>query len=197
MKNIQVNVFSRNPMIANWLEGNCDTLGWNASSSESLSSGSIALVDVSSKDEIERIEECENKKIPVVIFSRLIESKLLGILFEREINGFIHMSSTQGAIQATLEAAAKKEQYFDEKILTFILSNKYRDIYDSISSLSNRELEIVDGIMNELTNDEIAEQFDLSVRTVNAHKRNILQKLKARSLVGVAKMMMTYSLRYS
>lgn len=184
-------------MIADWLERNCDTHGWNASSSETLDTGSIALVDISSKDDIDWIRECEKKQIPVVVFSRLRESKLLCVLFEREISGFLHMNSTQDTIQATLEAAAKKEQYFDEKILTFILSNKYRDIYESISSLSNRELEIVDGIMNELTNDEIAEQFDLSVRTVNAHKRNILQKLKSRSLVGVAKMMMSYTLRYS
>ena len=78
----------------------------------------------------------------------------------------------------------------------YLLSDKYREIHDRISSLSKREHEIIEGILTDLTNDEIAVKFDLSVRTVNAHKRNILQKMEERSLVGVIKTMLTYTLRY-
>jgi FixJ family two-component response regulator len=96
-----------------------------------------------------------------------------------------------------MESAERGEEYYDEIWLTYLLSDKYREIHERISSLSKREHEIIEGILQDLTNDEIAEKFDLSVRTVNAHKRNILQKLQERSLVGVIKTVLTYTLRYS
>lgn len=192
----RVNISSKYPLISDWLKLNCENLGWRTSNYDKVIPDAIALIDISSKDDIPKVLECEKKGVPVVVFTRLEQAKLLCVLYQRELNGLLHMNSSANSIQATLEAAAKQKAYFDEKILTYVLSNKYREIFDSISSLSNRELEIVDAIMEELSNDEIAEKYNLSVRTVNAHKRNILQKMKTRSLVGVCKLMMTYTLRY-
>ena len=134
--------------------------------------------------------------VPIVVFSRLSESKLIGLLFDYEVNGLIRLSSDLDTIRESMDAAEKGEEYFDEVLITYLLSDKYRKIHERISSLSKREHEIIGGIMADLTNDEIADKFGLSVRTVNAHKRNILQKMQERSLVGVIKTMLTYTLRY-
>lgn len=44
-------------------------------------------------------------------------------------------------------------------------------------SLSSREREIVRCIMFGMTDDEIAEEFNLSKKTISAHRRNILSKM--------------------
>jgi len=53
--------------------------------------------------------------------------------------------------------------------------------------LTQRELEIVRLIWEELTAKEIATQLHISPRTVEAHRWNIARKLGARSTVGIIK----------
>ena len=197
MNSKNVTIYSRYPLIASWLKKQVEDVGWKCELQvEGEINSGIALVDISGCEDIELLENCEKKEVSVVIFSRYTQSKLLRILYEQDVKGHLHGASDTNDFLESLKAASQGDEYFDENILTFILSSRYRDIYDSIVSLSQREKEIIDGIMEDLTNDEIAARFDLSVRTVNAHKRNILQKMKARSLVGVVKMMLTYTMRY-
>jgi DNA-binding NarL/FixJ family response regulator len=193
-----VHIHSNHSLPAQWLSNELNKLGWETQIKRSgISRDAIAVIDISSDKDVELVIEAEQRQVPIVIFSRLPEKKLLSVLFEFEIAGFIHMASDLKAIESTMNAAENGDEYFDEKILSLILSGKYQTTYERLASLSNRELEIIDGIMEDLTNDEIAKKFNLSVRTVNAHKRNILQKLEERSLVGVARAMLNYTLRYT
>jgi DNA-binding NarL/FixJ family response regulator len=190
-------VFSRYPLVSEWLSALLSGMGWQVTMGvEDKNTEVLRIVDISDGQDLVILEAQLETGAPVVVFSRLPETKLLGIIFDYEIKGVIHFSTQMNAVEETLEAAANGEEYFDETILTFMLSGKYREIHDRVRSLSKRELEIIDGILEDLTNDEIAERFDLSVRTVNAHKRNILQKMEERSLVGVVKTILTYSIRF-
>ena len=53
--------------------------------------------------------------------------------------------------------------------------------------LTKRELQILSLILDELTNHEIAEKLFLSPRTIDTHRRNLLQKTGARNTVGLVK----------
>ncbi len=191
----QISIYSKHPLVAEWLSYFLKNLGWvtileegDQVSTESI----IAVVEINNEEDLLLLK----KKIPVIVFSRLPEAKLIGLLFDFEVKGIICMSSNLATIRETVDAAASGNEYFDEVFITYLLSNKYRKIHERISSLSKREHEIVKGILYDLTNDEIATKYNLSVRTVNAHKRNILQKMNERSLVGVIRTMLTYSLGY-
>lgn len=189
-------IHSKYPLVREWVTHSLEELGWQVCSSKEdrNTKFDVAIVEINNESDAEILKEMAN---PVVIFSRLGETKLIGLLFDSEVNGVIRLSSDLETINKTMEAAASGKEYFDEVMITFLLSSKYREIHDRITSLSRRELQIIEGILSDLTNDEIAEKFDLSVRTVNAHKRNILQKMKERSFVGVIKTMLTYTLRGS
>lgn len=52
--------------------------------------------------------------------------------------------------------------------------------------LSERELEVVAMIVDDMTNAQIAWHLKISDRTVQAHIRNALEKTGARSRVGLA-----------
>lgn len=60
--------------------------------------------------------------------------------------------------------------------------------------LTNREKEIIRMIAGELTNMEIADSLGISSRTVDTHRRNLLQKLKAKNTAGLVKYAMQYGL---
>lgn len=51
--------------------------------------------------------------------------------------------------------------------------------------LSNREIEIIQGIASGLSNKEIANKLFISVYTVNTHRRNICKKLSIHSAAGL------------
>lgn len=53
--------------------------------------------------------------------------------------------------------------------------------------LTLREKEILNLIANEFTNPEIAEKLFISARTVDAHRRNLLEKLGVKNTAGLVK----------
>jgi len=50
-----------------------------------------------------------------------------------------------------------------------------------LSSLSNREIEVLRRLASGLTNREIADDFAISVKTVDAYRQRLLKKLNLRN----------------
>jgi DNA-binding CsgD family transcriptional regulator len=53
------------------------------------------------------------------------------------------------------------------------------------AQLSEREIEIIKLICQELTNKEIASRLFISSRTVDGHREKILRKINARNVTGI------------
>jgi len=53
--------------------------------------------------------------------------------------------------------------------------------------LSEREIEILKLIADELSSIEISEKLNISIRTVDSHRRNIIAKTGAKTLIGLYK----------
>lgn len=54
-------------------------------------------------------------------------------------------------------------------------------------TLTDREMEVLKLIVEENTNQEIAEKLFISIRTVDTHRRNLLQKTGARNTAGLVR----------
>jgi len=77
-----------------------------------------------------------------------------------------------GAIRTALErgkAAAK-----DEVVAS--------DVAARIASLSQRERQVMDGIVAGLSNKQMARDYDISPRTIEVYRANVMTKMQARSL---------------
>ncbi|MEO9964630.1 MAG: LuxR C-terminal-related transcriptional regulator [Reichenbachiella sp.] len=53
--------------------------------------------------------------------------------------------------------------------------------------LSQREKEVLKLIVTELSSQDIAATLQISIRTVDTHRKNIAKKLKTKSLIGLIK----------
>lgn len=58
---------------------------------------------------------------------------------------------------------------------------------ESKPALSSREIEVLNLVAKEYSNEQIAEKLFISERTVEAHRRNIFIKTKTKSIVGLMK----------
>jgi DNA-binding NarL/FixJ family response regulator len=61
-------------------------------------------------------------------------------------------------------------------------------------SLTNREKEIIAEILKEKSNSEIGEILQISKRTVETHRKNIMLKLNVKNSIGIAVKAMKYEL---
>jgi DNA-binding NarL/FixJ family response regulator len=67
----------------------------------------------------------------------------------------------------------------------FISNSEQMDGNELLDRLSKREIEILTCIANEMTNEEIAVKLELSKRTVDNHRQNMLNKLKVKNSMGL------------
>jgi DNA-binding NarL/FixJ family response regulator len=60
-----------------------------------------------------------------------------------------------------------------------------KNLQSKAHSLSNREIEIIQLIAKEFTTNDIAEQLDISVNTVENHRKSIFSKLDVKNVAGM------------
>ena len=63
-------------------------------------------------------------------------------------------------------------------------NNKFKD-------LSSRELEILELIVDEFSSEEIAQKINISIHTVNLHRKQLMKKLEAKNLAGLIRIYYT------
>lgn len=102
--------------------------------------------------------------------------------------GFV---SKHGNLQEVVDAAkavVAGYTYFPKTTLTDIRGVENQDDAMMISSLSNRELAVLQLLAQGLTNKDIADSMFLSNKTISTYKTRLLQKLNATTLVELIDM---------
>ena len=95
---------------------------------------------------------------------------------------FIEKPFTQEIILAALEKAA--DSLNDVKPT----SGDVKSIADKIENLSPRERDVLQRLIDGLTNKEIARDLDISPRTVEVYRAGVMDKMGARNLSALVKM---------
>ena len=62
---------------------------------------------------------------------------------------------------------------------------------ERLAALSPRELQIIGGLVNDRTNREMAEEFSISVKTVELYRSKAMRKLEARNAAHLVKLVMS------
>lgn len=65
-----------------------------------------------------------------------------------------------------------------------------QDIAARIQSLSPRERQVMDGLIAGMSNKVIAREFDISPRTIEVYRANVMTKMQASSLSELVRMAM-------
>lgn len=104
--------------------------------------------------------------------------------------GYILKNSGQTEILKALKNIADEKHYFSKEatdvIMSDMMNEKVKKVSSQTVSLTDREIDVLKLIAKEHTNQEIADQLFISIRTVDAHRRNLLQKIGARNAAGLA-----------
>lgn len=120
---------------------------------------------------------------------------------ERNTTEAVVSAMTKGAV-TVLEKPLNQQALNSALIAAFCASSQFRrrlrinkDEFtrtrERLDLLTRREGQIVKGILADMTNSEIAEEFSISVKTVELYRSKALSKLEARNAAHLVRMVMT------
>ncbi len=126
--------------------------------------------------------------IRVLIFTDKINEFFIFNCLKTGVLGFIENVSSSEEIIEAVKTVAKNEEYFSANVSNIILKSFVEHIKngEEISEkkprdLTRREIQILKLVSQGLTNQQIADGLFISIRTVNAHKSHIMQKLQLKT----------------
>lgn len=150
----------------------------------------INLPEYSGIEVAKRVKE-QFPDVKVLALSMMDQDEHIRRMIEAGASGYILKSSGIEELEEAIRTVMNGEHYFGKGATDVIL----KDLVDSkgkrktagSDELTNRELEILGLICEELTNKEIADKLFISTRTVDAHRRSLLQKTGAKNTAGLVK----------
>lgn len=143
------------------------------------------------------------KKYPdvkVLAISMFDEQPYIVKMLKAGASGYLLKNSSKDELLKAISQIMKGENYFSPEVsdvmFSHIVSGKPMDAEteELSQTLTKREVEIVKMIAEELTNVEIGDRLHISPRTVDTHRRNLLQKLKVKNTAGLVKYALKHGL---
>jgi len=132
-------------------------------------------------------EEYPNVKVLALTMSN--DDSHVRQMVQAGASGYIMKSAGRQELTKAIHDVMEGKHYFSdqatESIMMDLVKNKGKSSVQDEVHITEREKEVLSLIVKEYTNQEIAEKLFISPRTVDAHRRNLLQKTGARNTAGL------------
>lgn len=142
----------------------------------------LSLAGGSGLDLIEHIK-VRNGNILMLVASMHEESLYAERVLAAGARGYINKQEAQDKIILAIRQVLQGKVYLSEKMTERILNNMVSSSDDKrdIDALSNRELQVFEMIGQGIATSKMAEQLNLSIKTIETHQAHIKKKLNLSS----------------
>ena len=146
----------------------------------------VALLDIEMPEKngimatTEALQICPDIKI--IALSMYSDENYYSSMIEAGASGFLLKNSKFAEVKKAIEDVHAGKNYFSLEILQSILNKiNHFNTNPPHVELTEREIEILGFICNGFSNIEIADQLEISKRTVDKHRENLLQKTHSKN----------------
>lgn len=135
-----------------------------------------------------RMVKTQYPHIKVLMLSMHNSISIVKDALAAEADGYMLKNTGQDEFLNGISRILENGTYFSQDILPMIFSTLQKEKSPHVkSSLSQREKEVLELIVQEHTSREIADKLHISKQTVDSHRINIMQKTNCQTLVGLIK----------
>ncbi len=129
--------------------------------------------------------------VKVIALSMYDEGALIYSMLKNGVKGYILKNIGKERLLEAIQTVYDGENYFSDHVkdtlLTSMQPGKTKSSSEFMVKLTRREKEIINLIIDEYTTAEIAEKLFISEKTVETHRKHVLQKLNVRNTAGLVR----------
>ena len=149
---------------------------------------------------IQAAEKINRFELPtqVVILSMHSDKSLVRQALRNGVRGYLLKRSVIEELLLAIRAAQRGELYLSPAVSNYItadfLAGKIDPDTRAYDQLSTREREVLKLVAEGHTNKSIAQEMDISVKTVEKHRANVMSKLNVQDLTGLVRIALKHGL---
>ncbi|MBA3681431.1 MAG: response regulator transcription factor [Bacteroidetes bacterium] len=153
----------------------------------------LLITDISmpgmSGTELTKKVKAEFSDIKVLVLTMFNDPAIINDILQSEAEGYILKNTGKQELLSAINKIMDDGTYYSNEVMNLMLKhNKKKSILtETKEELTARELEILKLVCEELTTAAIAEKLFISPRTVETHRKNIIEKTKVKTIVGLIK----------
>lgn len=153
----------------------------------------MLITDISmpgmSGTELTKIIKHEFPYIKVLVLTMFNNPAIINDILQAEAEGYILKNTGKQELLAAIDKIMDNGTFYSNEVMNLMINHNRKKTISSTEKeeLTPRELEILKLVCEELTTADIAEKLFISPRTVDTHRKNILEKSKSKTIVGLIK----------
>ncbi|WP_309396285.1 response regulator transcription factor [Cerasicoccus maritimus] len=154
----------------------------------------IMLPNLNGIELLRQIRKGEHKP-RVLVFSAFPSKSTVKKLLEAGIDGFVEKDANLSDLEIAVEKIVAGQTHFGLRIVDImreIMVNPNQS--DSLDELTPRERQILQLIAESCTSKEIAQKLDISVKTADTHRANLMKKLDVHDVAGLTRQAIAFGL---
>ncbi len=147
----------------------------------------ILLPGISGLEVLRQLHD-KQPDLKVLVFSGKSEKQLARGMLSLGVRGFVPKSARLSELRQAVDAVAAGDTWFSESFqqaMTDALTAPESDVDAKGTTLTDREKEIAVLLAQSNSSKEVAQKLDISAKTVENHRTNLMRKLGVHDVAGV------------
>jgi two-component system response regulator NreC len=150
----------------------------------------IAMPGLNGIETTRRIVD-KNPKVKVIALSMYSDRRLVARMLGAGASGYLLKDCAFEELAQAIRAVATEQTYLSSMIVDIVVKNFFHNLEEAdssiLSTLTNREREVLQLLAEGKTIKEIASYLCLSVKTIETHRQQIMHKLNIHSIAELTK----------
>ena len=125
--------------------------------------------------------------IKIIMLTTYNDNEIISELVHIGVSGYLLKNSDRSELVDAIKKVMSGRYYFSAEVEDIIIKGVSEKKEKDVVILTDREKQIIDLLGREYTNEKIANELNISYRTVETHRKNIMHKTKSHNLAGLLK----------
>jgi DNA-binding NarL/FixJ family response regulator len=130
----------------------------------------------------------------IIIISMYEDPNIIKEAFDCGASAYLSKNTEKEEIIKAIEKSLDNKKYVNKRLLKKKEREEEEDTFTLKYKLTLREREVLQLLLDEENNRQIGKTLNISIRTVETHRRNIMLKLDVKNNIGLIKKVLRYQL---